>query len=279
MLLLKVLLISISTVNTLCSMYYLSNFHNDYPDAHVVHANCGDTVSLSCPEDSNTDHVSVSSTMPAMWFRLYENAYPQPLILGDRQLIDDQRFMLRTLNNDRHLEIIGARIDDQGYYICKRGNTIRSSYNLTITTNTCISITPNSLNVNINELIRLVCHIRSTDAFNEQNIRVQWTRNDYPILNIAECFSNYSSTDGTLYEILIIRKARKTDTGIYTCRYGDILTATSHVIIHQYPVGSKSRRLISQISGNSSSLKPCFLRTVVTFLILYMKLFLSFYRK
>jgi hypothetical protein len=68
-----------------------------------------------------------------MWFRLYENAYPQPLILGDRQLIDDQRFMLRTQNNDRHLEIVGARKDDQGYYICKTGNTIRSSYNLTIT--------------------------------------------------------------------------------------------------------------------------------------------------
>jgi hypothetical protein len=68
-----------------------------------------------------------------MWFRLYENAYPQALILGDRQLIDDQRFMLRTQNNDRHLEIVGARKDDQGYYICKTGNTIRSSYNLTIT--------------------------------------------------------------------------------------------------------------------------------------------------
>jgi hypothetical protein len=68
-----------------------------------------------------------------MWFRLYENAYPQALILGDRQLIDDQRFMLRTQNNDRHLEIVGARKDDEGYYICKTGNTIRSSYNLTIT--------------------------------------------------------------------------------------------------------------------------------------------------
>ena len=67
-----------------------------------------------------------------MWFRLYENAYPQALILGDRQLIDDQRFMLRTQNQDRHLEIVGARKDDQGYYICKTGNTVRSSYNLTI---------------------------------------------------------------------------------------------------------------------------------------------------
>ena len=69
---------------------------------------------------------------PTMWFRLYENAYPQALILGDRQLIDDQRFMLRTQNNDRDLEIFGARKDDQGYYICKTGNTVQSSYNLTI---------------------------------------------------------------------------------------------------------------------------------------------------
>ena len=187
--------------------------------------------------------------MPAMWFRLYENAYPQALILGDRQLIDDQRFMLRTQNNDRHLEIVGARKDDQGYYICKSGDTIRSSYNLTITSrfnvlerflltivyflaDTCIDIVPHTLNININEPIRLVCRIRSTDAFNEQNLRVQWTRNDYPLVNIAECLSNYSSTDGTLYETLIIRKARKSDTGIYKCYYGSLLTAKAHIIVH-----------------------------------------------
>jgi hypothetical protein len=187
-----------------------------------------------------------------MWFRLYENAYPQPLILGDRQLIDDQRFMLRTQNNDRHLEIVGARKDDQGYYICKTGNTIRSSYNLTITSiiyiipsfsfilyylfflaNTCIDIVPNNSHVNLNEVIRLVCRIRSTDAFNEQNLHVEWTRNGYELRNIAECLSNYSSIDGTLYETLIVRKARKTDTGIYTCRYGPLLTATTHVIVNQ----------------------------------------------
>jgi hypothetical protein len=67
-----------------------------------------------------------------MWFRLYENAYPQPLMLGDRQLIDDQRFMLRTQYLERHLEIIGVRKDDEGYYLCKSGNEIQSSYNLTI---------------------------------------------------------------------------------------------------------------------------------------------------
>lgn len=70
--------------------------------------------------------------MPATWLRLHNNAYPQPLTLGDRQLIEDQRFMLRTLSNDRHLDIVGARKDDQGYYICKKGNVVRSSYNLTI---------------------------------------------------------------------------------------------------------------------------------------------------
>ena len=67
-----------------------------------------------------------------MWFRLYENAYPQPLILGDRQIIDDQRFMLRTQTHHRHLEILGVRKDDQGYYLCKAGNDIQASYNLTI---------------------------------------------------------------------------------------------------------------------------------------------------
>ena len=30
-------------------MYYLTNFHAHYPDAHVIIANCGDTVSLACP--------------------------------------------------------------------------------------------------------------------------------------------------------------------------------------------------------------------------------------
>lgn len=97
----------------------------------------------------------------------------------------------------------------------------------------CINIIPNDLHVNIHEPIRLVCRIRSTDAFNEQNLRVQWTRNDYPIINIAECLSNYSSVDGTLYEVLAIQKARKTDTGTYTCRYGQLLAATAYVTVNQ----------------------------------------------
>lgn len=242
-------------------MYYLTDFHSDYPDARVIVGKCGETISLSCSTESGKSSVrstsSSSSSLPlsdspAMWFRLFENAYPQPLILGDRQLIDDQRFMLRTQHNARHLEIVGARKDDQGYYICKSGNVIRSSYNLTITTNSCIDIIPNSLQINVNEPIHLVCRIRSTDAFNEQNIRVEWSRNEHPLINIAECLSNFSTVDGILYETLIIRKARRMDTGIYKCRYGPLLTATSHIVVHQFPPGSKSRRLISQLNGNSS---------------------------
>lgn len=81
-------------------------------------------------------------------------------------------------------------------------------------------------------MIRLVCRIRSTDAFGQTNIRVEWTKNDQPVMNIAECLSNYSSTDGTLYETFIIRKAQKSDTGIYKCHYGSLLTGSAHVIVH-----------------------------------------------
>lgn len=35
-------------------MYYLTDFHADYPDARVLIANCGDTVSLSCPTEANS---------------------------------------------------------------------------------------------------------------------------------------------------------------------------------------------------------------------------------
>lgn len=85
----------------------------------------------------------------------------------------------------------------------------------------------------MNEMIHLVCRIRSADAVNEQKLRVQWTRNNHPILNVAEYFSNYSSSESSLYERLLIRKARKTDTGIYACQYGPLLTATAHVIVQQ----------------------------------------------
>lgn len=77
-----------------------------------------------------------------------------------------------------------------------------------------------------------MCRIRSTDAFGEQNIRAQWTRNGHSIINIAECLSNYSSTDGSLYETLALRRARKADTGIYTCHYGPLLIATAHVTVN-----------------------------------------------
>ena len=51
---LLVFYIFIFTVNISCSMYYLTDFHADYPDARVLIANCGDTVSLSCPTESNS---------------------------------------------------------------------------------------------------------------------------------------------------------------------------------------------------------------------------------
>ena len=99
--------------------------------------------------------------------------------------------------------------------------------------NTCIDIVPSSLHVNINKPIRLVCRIRSTDAFKKQDLRAEWMHNNYSIMNIAECLSNYSSIDGTLYETLIVRKARRTHTGIYTCRYGQLLIASAHVTVNQ----------------------------------------------
>ncbi len=43
-----VLSILIFTINITYSMYYLTNFHADYPDARVIMANCGQKVSLSC---------------------------------------------------------------------------------------------------------------------------------------------------------------------------------------------------------------------------------------
>jgi hypothetical protein len=40
-------------------MYYLTNFHADYPDAHVIMANCGATVSLSCQIESENSSSSI----------------------------------------------------------------------------------------------------------------------------------------------------------------------------------------------------------------------------
>lgn len=67
-----------------------------------------------------------------MWFRLYEHAYPQPLILGDRQLTDDPRFVPHTQNNDNYLEIAGVGKEDEGYYLCKSKNEPPISFNLTV---------------------------------------------------------------------------------------------------------------------------------------------------
>ncbi len=99
---------------------------------------------------------------------------------------------------------------------------------------------------------------------------------------------------------MIIKNANRSDTGIYKCRYGQFLTATAQVIVNQCkymlmkyflcliyfhlldPGGSKSRRLISQIRGNSSSSKGS-LRTVVNcFYIVYQIVLLAlvaYYRK
>ncbi|CAF3409465.1 unnamed protein product [Rotaria sp. Silwood1] len=247
-------------------MYYLTNFHINYPDARVITANCGDTIPLSCQTGTENNSLFI---VPIMWFRLYENAYPQPLILGDRQLIDDQRFIPRTHSSDHHLEIANVRKDDEGYYLCKSGNGIQISYNLTILPNTCIDIVPNRICVTIDEPIHLVCRIRSMKNSNEVNLHVEWTRDNYLLDNLTEYISNYASMDGLLYETLLIKHASRNDTGIYTCRYGQMLTATAQVIVNQNPSGSKSRRLISQLRGNNSS-STASLRTVVScFYIVY----------
>ncbi len=40
-------------------MYYLTNFHVNYPDAHVIIANCGGTISLSCQMESENNLSSI----------------------------------------------------------------------------------------------------------------------------------------------------------------------------------------------------------------------------
>lgn len=47
-------------------MYYLTNFHRDYPDARVINADCGDTLSLSCPIVSNLNESQASSTVRSL---------------------------------------------------------------------------------------------------------------------------------------------------------------------------------------------------------------------
>ena len=98
--------------------------------------------------------------------------------------------------------------------------------------------------------------------------------------------SNYSTNEGILYETLTIKQANLSDTGLYTCHYGEQLSANAHIIVNQCklmkrnisicysfffpfsdPGGSKSRRLISQLRGNSSSSKAS-LRTVIDCLYL-----------
>jgi hypothetical protein len=99
--------------------------------------------------------------------------------------------------------------------------------------NSCIEIIPNHIHVTIEEPIHLVCRIHSIENPNEVNFHVEWTRNDYLLNNLTELISNYSSIDGILYESLMIKSANRTDTGIYKCRYGELLTATAQVIVNQ----------------------------------------------
>ncbi len=40
-------------------MYYLRNFHVHYPDARIILANCGDTISLSCPIEPENNSSSI----------------------------------------------------------------------------------------------------------------------------------------------------------------------------------------------------------------------------
>ena len=190
-----------------------------------------------------------------MWFRLYEDAYPQPLILGDRQLINDQRFGLYRQNIHRHLQINNLQKDDEGYYLCKSGNAIQLSYHLIIHSmkfrlsqkkkpqildfnniflaNTCIDIIPNNIYVTLDQPIRLVCRIRSMKNFDQTNLYAKWTRNDNLLNNFTQYNSNYSSINGILYETLFIKHASFADMGIYKCQYGSKLTATSKVIVNQ----------------------------------------------
>jgi hypothetical protein len=49
-------------------MYYLTNFHDDYPNARIVVANCGDTVSLSCRTESDTNPIQSTSTVRNFFF-------------------------------------------------------------------------------------------------------------------------------------------------------------------------------------------------------------------
>lgn len=48
-------------------MYYLTDFHSDYPDARVIVGKCGETISLSCSTEtakSSVRSTSSSSSLP-----------------------------------------------------------------------------------------------------------------------------------------------------------------------------------------------------------------------
>ena len=90
------------------------------------------------------------------------------------------------------------------------------------------------MHTNTDESFHLVCRIHSIENSRQVNLHVEWTRNDNLLDNdLTETNSNYSSTDGILYETLMIKNASRNDTGIYKCRYGDDLLATAQVIVNQ----------------------------------------------
>ncbi|CAF1589470.1 unnamed protein product, partial [Didymodactylos carnosus] len=193
------------------------------------------------------------------WFRLFDNAYPQPLFLGDKQLTDDERFMLRIQIGmrdntvHRNLEISQLYKGDEGYYICKAAKHIYASFNVTVRTSSCIDIVPSSTYVTIGDTFRLTCRIWGVEfirsIFHPHSLNIQWYRNEH-LLNMTTRTTQYSTRDSKTHDTLVINNAHQTDSGIYKCKYGWWNT-TAHVTVAYNPV--KSRRLISQSTNNS----PC----------------------
>ena len=115
----------------------------------------------------------------------------------------------------------------------KKENNINFKLFLSLA-NTCIDIVSNSSYVTVGEPIHLICRIRAIKNSNEVNLHVEWKRNDKLLpKNRNDITTNYSSINGILYGILVIKHANQTDTGIYQCQYGPLLTATFQIIVNQ----------------------------------------------
>ncbi|CAF0730873.1 unnamed protein product [Didymodactylos carnosus] len=252
----------ITMLSCLSNMFQLTNFHYEYPNAKFLLATCGSSIVLKCP-------IGVDNTSVTTWFRLFDNAYPQPLFLGDRQLTDDERFMLRVQSGTsdnivyRNLEISQLYKGDEGYYICKVAKHIHASFNVTVRTSSCIDIVPSSTYVTIGETFRLTCRVWGVEfirsIFPVNSFNVQWYRNEHP-LNMSTRTTMYSDHDSKTYDILVINNAHRSDTGIYKCRYGGWNT-TAHVTVTYNPV--KSRRLISQPANSSACITANYLTEIL----------------